>query len=103
MLAEPERPDVARRREPDDVPAARGRAHAAPDRRAPGQTTVVVCHGGVVSAVMLSLLGHGLHMDRPFRMETENTSLTEWHCAGEGSRFRGQWVLVRYNDCAHLV
>lgn len=70
-----------------------------------GQSVVVVCHGGVVGAVMLSMLGHAMHVERPFRLETENTSLTEWLRPGDAARtrFPGRWVLVRYNDAAHLA
>ncbi len=68
-----------------------------------GETTVVVCHGGVVGAVMLSMLGHAMHVERPFRLETENTSLTEWLRPGSHPRFPGRWVLLRYNDSAHLA
>ena len=67
-----------------------------------GQTIVIVCHGGVVGAVMLRMLGHALNLERPFRLETENTSLTEWLRPGDHARQPGSWVLVRYNDAAHL-
>jgi probable phosphoglycerate mutase len=68
-----------------------------------GQTLVIVCHGGVISAVMLRMLGHALHVERPFRLETENTSLSEWLRPGDHARQPGRWVLVRYNDAAHLA
>jgi probable phosphoglycerate mutase len=63
------------------------------DRR--GERTVVVCHGGVIIASMVSLLGLALN-DQWRGLEPTNTSLTEWeHRAG-------RWRLVRYNDHAHL-
>lgn len=102
MLAEPERPmspgGESLRTFQERVDARVGRLlgeHA-------GETLVVVCHGGVVGAVMLSMMGHAMHVERPFRLETENTSLTEWQRPA-GGRFPGRWVLLRYNDAAHLA
>ena len=48
-------------------------------------------------------VGHALHVERPFRLETENTSLSEWLRPGDHARQPGRWVLVRYNDAAHLA
>ncbi|MBW2282284.1 MAG: histidine phosphatase family protein [Deltaproteobacteria bacterium] len=67
-----------------------------------GQTVVIVAHGGVVSAVSLSLMAHGMHLPRPFRMRTENTSITEWLHDADVQRGDPAWLLVRYNDAAHL-
>lgn len=58
-----------------------------------GQTVLVACHGGVVVAATLTLLG------LPFRWFSEtvvNTSLTEWVHRDD------QWFLARFNDAAHL-
>jgi probable phosphoglycerate mutase len=66
-----------------------------------GQTVVIVCHGGVIQAVSLSMMSHGLHTKRPFRMEPENTSMTEWVLHAPDA-LRPGWVLVRFNDAAHL-
>lgn len=60
-----------------------------------GGTVVVVCHGGVIDAVVRAALWtapSGL-----FELHTMNASLTEL------VRLRpGRWRLVRYNDAAHL-
>ena len=64
----------------------------------PGQTCVLVCHGGVVSAATLAFLDHGMHRKRSFRLEPSNTSITEWiRPAGDAP-----WLLARFNDSAHL-
>jgi hypothetical protein len=39
-----------------------------------------------------------LPMRRPFSMQADNTSLTEWTRAPNDD----QWFLARYNDAAHL-
>lgn len=60
-----------------------------------GETIAVVCHGGVIDAVMRNTL----HMPQSgkFELMTANTSLTELlHLQGS------KWRLVRYNDAAHL-
>lgn len=65
-----------------------------------GKSLVIVCHGGVINVAMHWLLGAPpLHAERSFRLEPANTSITEWARADHGSR---PWLLVRYNDCAHL-
>ena len=66
-----------------------------------GESVVVVCHGGVISAASLSFMSHELHRERPFRLEPENTSITEWLLHGQDEPRPG-WVLVRFNDAAHL-
>ena len=64
-----------------------------------GQTMVVVCHGGVISAASLALMGLAHGHDRPFRLEPANTSITEWARPQDPDR---PWVLVRYADAAHV-
>ena len=71
-----------------------GALHDLTDRHA-GETIVVACHGGIVDASMLELLGMG-RTYVPARFVTENSSLTEW------TRRARRWRLVRYNDAAHL-
>ena len=66
-----------------------------------GQTAVVVCHGGVIGAASLTLMSQAMHRPRSFRLQPENTSITEWFLPGE-SGSEEPWVLVRYNDFAHL-
>jgi len=65
-----------------------------------GQTVAIVCHGGVIQAVSLSVMSHGLHTERPFRMEPENTSMTEWVLRERVGR--PVWLLARFNDAGHL-
>jgi probable phosphoglycerate mutase len=60
-----------------------------------GRTAVAVTHGGFISASILIKFG----IPRPgtgARLEPANTALTEW------SLSNARWVLVRYNDLAHL-
>ena len=60
-----------------------------------GNTVVVVCHGGVIDAVMRNTLH--MHQSGKFELHTNNTSLTELvHVQGS------KWRLVRYNDSSHL-
>lgn len=68
----------------------------------PGQTSVVVCHGGVITAATLALMELAMHRPRPFRLEPQNTSLTEWVLAPGSGPGSARWVLHRYNDAAHL-
>lgn len=65
------------------------RAHA-------GGVIVVVCHGGVVDAVMR----RALHAPATgvFELYTRTASLTELQLVGPG-----RWRLHRYNDIAHLA
>ncbi|MCB0969356.1 MAG: histidine phosphatase family protein [Ilumatobacter sp.] len=60
-----------------------------------GGTVVVVCHGGVVDAVIRRTLRTPMTGD--FDLHTKNTSLTELVLGRPG-----RWRLVRYNDAAHL-
>jgi probable phosphoglycerate mutase len=77
-----------------------------------GKTIVIVCHGGVISAATHGLIGSGgLHGFRPFYLDPENTSITEWRRLAAGAdaprdpAMGGNvpWHLVRFNDAAHLV
>ncbi|MDO8361764.1 MAG: histidine phosphatase family protein [Actinomycetota bacterium] len=61
-----------------------------------GETVVIVCHGGVIDAVMRQALrapGMGA-----FQLRTRNTSITELQLDKHHT-----WVLLRYNDTAHLA
>lgn len=58
-----------------------------------GQTVLVACHGGVITAATLGLLGLGF---RWFSETIVNTSITEWVHKDD------QWLLSRFNDAAHL-
>lgn len=65
-------------------------------RKHRGGTIVIACHGGVVDAVMRTLLR--LPSTGGFELHTVNTSLTELVQTKPG-----RWRLVRYNDSAHLA
>jgi probable phosphoglycerate mutase len=59
-------------------------------------TVVVVCHGGVIDAVLrLALKTPGVGV---FQIHTLNTSITELELVKPM-----MWRLVRYNDAAHLT
>jgi probable phosphoglycerate mutase len=64
-----------------------------------GQTVVVVCHGGVISAASHGFIGSSMHGGL-IRFEPENTSITEWVYRDEAEV---RWVLARFNDASHLV
>ena len=61
-----------------------------------GKTLVVVCHGGVIDAVLwLALKAPAMGV---FEIHTLNTSITEMVLVRPNT-----WRLVRYNDTAHLA
>lgn len=60
-----------------------------------GGTVVVVCHGGVIDAILRRATRSPMTGD--FDVHTLNTSLTELVLGRPG-----RWRLVRYNDAAHL-
>lgn len=62
----------------------------------PGETVVVVCHGGVVGASFVALGDFPMQQSAKLVHETRNASLTEWFHDDTG------WSLIRYNDFAHL-
>lgn len=65
----------------------------------PGQTVVIVCHGGIIGASMaryLDLPAFG----RLVHLEIDNTSITEWLVPAAGP---DRPALVRFNDSAHLA
>lgn len=65
-----------------------------------GRSVVVVCHGGVIEAVMAYLVS-GPFGDLPrVRLETDNTSITEWTRHDEERE--ATWRLWRYNDAVHV-
>jgi probable phosphoglycerate mutase len=61
-----------------------------------GQSVVVVCHGGVIDAILRLALR--APVTGGFDLYTRNTSITELVYAR-----RGRWRLERYNDYAHLA
>ncbi|MET0695288.1 MAG: histidine phosphatase family protein [Propionibacteriaceae bacterium] len=69
-------------------------------RRHPGETVVVVTHGGVIESSFYLALGLGPTSDR-VRYSPRNTCLTHWRYLDEpdgGLR----WDLVTFNDAWHL-
>jgi probable phosphoglycerate mutase len=63
-----------------------------------GQTVVAVCHGGVVVAATLHLLGLPAYgSSAPVAFTLDVTSLTEWQVSDGENRLR------RFNDHAHLA
>ena len=73
----------------------------------PGETVVVVCHGGVIEATFATL--GNLPLRRPFDVRIGNTSLTQWTYEavdgdlGNASHRLARWRLDRFNDTAHLA
>lgn len=61
-----------------------------------GASIVVVCHGGVIDAVVRTALRAS--PTGVFEMHTLNTSVTEMTLMAPG-----RWRLLRYNDSAHLA
>lgn len=76
--------------------ARAGRALEDLARRYAGRLVVVVAHGGVVDASLITFLGLDGH-GAGIRFHADNTSLTEWLHTGSC------WQLRRYNDAAHLA
>ncbi len=102
MLAEPERPmspggeSIVGFRQ-----RVRSRVRQLAETHA-GKTVVLVCHGGVINAAMYGLMAAAdAEPRRSVRLDPVNTSITEWtRPVSEHSEDR--WLLVRYNDFAHL-
>ena len=65
-----------------------------------GESVMIVCHGGVIDVALRQLLD--LPRRGQFDLWTLNTSLTEF-VVGDAETKRGRWVLLRYNDHAHLA
>jgi probable phosphoglycerate mutase len=62
----------------------------------PGETVLVVGHGGTVGASFVALGNVPPRGATAFTHEAINTSLTEWRWTGK------EWRLVRFNDAGHL-
>lgn len=63
----------------------------------PGETVVVVAHGGTVGASFVALGNVPPRGATAFTHEAINTSMTEWRWNEQ------EWRLVRFNDAAHLL
>jgi probable phosphoglycerate mutase len=90
---------------PDEPPSPGGESAAAFRARVtlaiagivddhPGQRVMIVCHGGVILAATLALLGLP---NRRLTPDLTHTSLTEWVRDADG-----RWLLARFNDAGHL-
>ena len=62
----------------------------------PGETVVVVGHGGTIGASFVSLGNLPIRAGLGPTHEVANTSITQWRWNG------GEWTLARFNDAAHL-
>ncbi|MDH5236615.1 MAG: histidine phosphatase family protein [Acidimicrobiia bacterium] len=77
-----------------------GRALFALTDRAPGRSIMVVCHGGVIDAAFRSLVGYSQQSEWLWSL---NTSITEFRrLLDDDGAPTGQWMLMRFNDAAHL-
>jgi probable phosphoglycerate mutase len=63
----------------------------------PGESVVVICHGGVVGASFVALGDLSMRMAAQVMADCQNTSMTEWTLQA------AEWRLMRYNDHAHLA
>jgi broad specificity phosphatase PhoE len=63
-----------------------------------GQTVVLVCHAGVITAAMRVLLGLPL-VGTGAQLRPTNTGLTEW----EHDPSLGRWSLHSFNETSHLL
>jgi len=66
-----------------------------------GKSIVIVCHGGVIDASLITLLGLPTLIPPFARLDTHNTSITHWRCQQDDD---GEliWTLLGYNDDVHL-
>ena len=67
--------------------------------RSAARSVLIVCHGGVIDAAFRSLVGY----THPTGLFSLNTSITEFRrLLDDDGQPTGRWVLMRYNDAAHL-
>ena len=65
-----------------------------------GKHVVLVCHGGIVDASLLTFLGLSTLFLPHFSTQVENTSITHWqHSTQDGY---SRWRLHKFNDALHL-
>lgn len=65
-----------------------------------GQSIVVVAHGGIVDASFYMLMGLPMNAGRNIGFLTHHTAITQWRT--EDTPAGERWMLLRYNDVAHL-
>ena len=68
-----------------------------------GRSVVVACHGGVVMASMVAVLGLPAQRPTVAELNVVNTSITEWEQPTGDDAPSRPWRLVRFNDAAHLA
>ncbi len=68
-------------------------------REHPGETVVIVCHGGIIDASLLIGLGVSATAPAPGQFHTRNASITHW--GREHLNGIEVWRLNRYNDDLH--
>lgn len=67
-----------------------------------GQTTVIVCHGGIIEVSFSLFFGlSGAPLQR-LNVEAGHTSLTHWQKVTPPPGFLSDWLLESYNDRSHL-
>lgn len=68
-----------------------------------GQTTVIVCHNGIVEVSFSLFFGlSGAPLQR-LNVEAGHTSITHWQKVTPPPGFLGDWLLESYNDRSHLL
>jgi probable phosphoglycerate mutase len=68
-----------------------------------GQTTVIVCHGGIIEVSLSLFFGlSGAPLQR-LHVETGHTSITHWQKVTPPPGFLSEWLLERFNDRSHLL
>jgi probable phosphoglycerate mutase len=66
------------------------------------QTSVVVCHGGIIEVSLSLFFGLSGAPLRRLNIDSGNTSITHWQRVVPPPGFLSEWLLERYNDCSHL-
>jgi probable phosphoglycerate mutase len=66
------------------------------------QTSVVVCHGGIIEVSLSLFFGLSGAPLRRLNIDSGNTSITHWQHVVPPPGFLSEWLLERYNDCTHL-
>jgi 2,3-bisphosphoglycerate-dependent phosphoglycerate mutase len=68
-----------------------------------GQTTVIVCHGGIIEVSLSLFFGlSGVPLQR-LNVDSGHTSITHWQKVTPPPGFLSDWLLERYNDRSHLL
>ena len=68
-----------------------------------GQTTVIVCHNGIIEVSFSLFFGlSGAPLQR-LNVEAGHTSITHWQKVTPPPGFLSDWLLESYNDRSHLL